>query len=196
MWLHILVPGLAKIRARYPDLDIMLNVTQANLNLARSDADIALRLAEPEPDTGLVAFRVAALDYHLYASRDYMESRKAEDFQYIGYPTTHEDWLEHKAIAAAAQGRRFALRTNHLGSRITATRSGIGISLLPRVMAEIWPELVQISDDDVAMQRTMYLIVHETACGHATHQSLHGRVDRSAQDCGVGSRLKVGDAWR
>ncbi len=162
---YILIPGLVEIRARYPDLDLVLNVTQANLNLARSDADIALRLAEPEPETGLVGIPVAPLEYHLYGNRSYVEGRKSDDFEYIGYPQADVEWLEHRVFREVARGRRISLRTNHLGNRITAIRYGLGVGLIPRIMAEAWPELIRISGDKPVMQRSVFLIMHESVQG-------------------------------
>ncbi len=156
----LVLPALKEIGRRYPDIEIYLNVTQANLNLARSDADIAVRLAKPAADSGLVATKINELTYHMYGSRSYVESRRPEQFQYIGYPAEVADWPESQAIDRHADGKFIALRINHLGNRIEATRLGLGIALLPSLMAEEYPDLARVSRGGPVMRRDVFVIIH------------------------------------
>jgi molybdate transport repressor ModE-like protein len=157
----LVLPAIEEILGRFPGIEVYLNVTQANLNLARSDADIAIRLAKPAPDSGLVASKVNELTYHLYGSRSYVESRRPEQLQFIGYPAEVADWPESKMIDNHAAGRKIALRMNHLGNRIEAARLGMGIALLPSLMAEEYADLVRISRGSPVMRRDVFVILHE-----------------------------------
>ena len=158
---YIVMPALRELRTRFPDLDLDLRISQANLNLARSDADVAVRLAKPLSDSGLVGPKVAELAYFLYGARSYVEGCPPDELELIGYAAEHGDWPEAKMLAAQAAGRRIAVRINHLGNRIEATRLGLGLGLLPALMADHYPELVRVACQDPVMVRDVYVLVHE-----------------------------------
>jgi len=158
--IYIVMPGLQEIRARYPDLDLDLRISQQNLSLARSDAEIAVRLSAPAPDSGLYGVKVSDLAYHLYGARSYVDRRKPELFEYIGYAPEFANWPEAQALDSLARGGRTAVRINHLGNRIEAARLGLGLALLPSLMAEPWPDLVRVSRGEPVLQREIWVLVH------------------------------------
>lgn len=159
--IYIVMPALKEIISQYPDLDLDLRITQQNLDLARNDAEIAVRLAAPAPDSGLSGSKVCDIAYHLYGARSYVDRRKPELFEYIGYAQEFATWPEAQALDAVARGGRTALRINHLGNRLEAARLGMGLALLPAVMAERLPELVRVSRGNPIMQREIWVLVHQ-----------------------------------
>ncbi|MGD9802067.1 MAG: LysR family transcriptional regulator [Hyphomicrobiaceae bacterium] len=158
---YLLMPGIKAIRAQYPDVDLFLRTTQQNLSLARSDAEIAVRLAAPAADSGLLGVKVADMLYHLYGASSYVDRRKPELFEYIGYAPEFANWPEAQALDGAAKGGRTAVRVNHLGNRIEATRLGLGLALLPSIMADAQPELVRVSRGPPLMRREIWVLVHQ-----------------------------------
>ncbi len=158
---YIVMPALKVIRERHPNLDLDFRISQQNLNLARNDADIAIRLAKPEPVPGIHSIKIAELAYHLYGARSYIDGRKRELYEYIGYSEEFAQWPEAKTLDQLARGGRTAVRINHLGNRIEAARLGLGLALIPRAMAEPWPELVRVSKGAPVMRREIHLLVHD-----------------------------------
>lgn len=159
--LYIVMPGIKLVTDRYPDLEMTLHISQLNLNLARHDADIAVRLAKPEQGTGIIGPKVATLDYHLYASKDYVAAKEPDDYEYIGYTQEFAGWQEAQTLGTAIGERRLVLRLNHLSNRIEAARLGIGAALLPDMIAERVPELMRVTEGPALMQRDIYVLVHE-----------------------------------
>ena len=158
---YILMPGLKEIRSQYPDLDLDVRITQQNLDLARNDADIAVRLSGPNDGSGLEGIKITDLAYHLYGARSYVDGRKPELFEYIGYAPEYATWPEAQAFDQLAHGGRTAVRINHLGNRIQAARLGLGLALLPTMMAQTWPELVRVSRGPPVMTREVWVIMHQ-----------------------------------
>lgn len=69
-------PSIARLHAKHPDVPIALNTSTQILNLAKREADIAIRTDRPEnPD--LVARRLVRWDMGLFASHDYLSRRTA-----------------------------------------------------------------------------------------------------------------------
>lgn len=157
---HIMMPALRVVRETYPDLDIEVCISQLNLNLSRSETDIAVRLAEPPDDPSLYAERVATLEYGLFGARSYVNQRNPELYEFIGYPRELSHWPEATTLAHLAGGARIAMRTNHLSNRIEAARLGLGIALMPVIMAQPWPELVNVSRGPPPMIRNVTVLTH------------------------------------
>ncbi len=66
-----LVPAIERLRASHPDIRVILTTTTRLLDLARREADIAVRTVRPEqPD--LIVRRMASWDVGLYATRGYL----------------------------------------------------------------------------------------------------------------------------
>ncbi|MBU67496.1 MAG: LysR family transcriptional regulator [Cupriavidus sp.] len=72
--LEFVIPSIARLHAEHPDVHVILNTSTQLLNLARREADIAIRNQKPEnPD--LVARRLARWPVGLYASPSYLAQR-------------------------------------------------------------------------------------------------------------------------
>jgi DNA-binding transcriptional LysR family regulator len=62
---------LAALRRRYPQLSVTLLGEKREASLDRREADIAVRLSRPQKGN-LTIVKGGAIDFRLYASRDYL----------------------------------------------------------------------------------------------------------------------------
>ena len=68
---EFVMPALERLHAKHPDVSVMLDTTSLLLNLAKREADIAIRTVKPRnPD--LLARRLARWEVGLFASPDYV----------------------------------------------------------------------------------------------------------------------------
>lgn len=133
---HLLPPILARMRRALPDVQVELVVSNSVSNLLRREADIALRMVQPDRST-LIARRIGKVTLGAYAHRDYLHRH--------GTPLQPADLLRHDLIGHdrnetilrgfAAMGflvgpEHFALRTDDLMAYREAVRAGIGIGFL------------------------------------------------------------------
>src|SRR5271155_5068376 len=88
----------AGFRARNPGIAIELALTDRNQDLARGDADIAVRMIRPT-QSGLVARRIGATRIRLYAHRDYLAR--------FGEPRSLADLANHCFIGFDRDGQTF-----------------------------------------------------------------------------------------
>lgn len=87
--LEFVIPAISRLHAAHPDVRVTLKTTTNMLNLARREADIAIRNQKPEnPD--LVARQLARWPVGLYASRGYLEER--------GEPDADEGFVGHDLV--------------------------------------------------------------------------------------------------
>ena len=91
MWL---VPRLAKLYERYPDLKIDLMLEERVLDLPMREADVAIRMKEPSQQD-LIRRRLLNIRMRLYATPEYLEK--------AGTPMVFEDMAAHRLICQNPQ---------------------------------------------------------------------------------------------
>ena len=100
---EVLPPILARFSADHPAITIELALSNRNQDLARGEADLAVRMARPTQG-GLVARRIGRTPIGLYAHRDYLAR--------FGTPQSLADLAQHCVIgfdrddSSVALGRR------------------------------------------------------------------------------------------
>jgi DNA-binding transcriptional LysR family regulator len=143
-----LLQALAGFRSTHPAVDLDLVVTTRTLNLARREADIALRMARPREEQ-LVARHVADVALALYASQPYLRTRGAPK---PGHLDGHDvlffsgDFAiaNDDRLLVAIRGGRTVLRTNGTLSLTAAAVAGLGVAVLPCVLGDAEPALIRL----------------------------------------------------
>jgi DNA-binding transcriptional LysR family regulator len=111
------------------------------INLSQGEADLAIRIIKPA-EKGVVARRLAVVAYGLYGSHDYLANCSEDDWEFLGVEEglgVLRRWLKE-----LAGERRFVLRSNDLANVLTGARAGLGLAVLPCIMARGHPELVSV----------------------------------------------------
>lgn len=85
----IVVPALDDFHSRYPDIDVMLGVSDKPVDLIQEGVDCAIRMGYL-PDSTLIARRIGASEFATVASRDYIER--------YGEPKSLTDLDRHVAV--------------------------------------------------------------------------------------------------
>jgi DNA-binding transcriptional LysR family regulator len=141
---------LAQMRTALPEVQVELVASNQVSNLLRREADIALRMIQPD-QASLVAKRIAKVTLGTYAHRDYLRRR--------GTPRQIADLLSHELIgndrdetilrAFADFGypvshEAFAFRTDDLIAYWEAVRAGLGIGFLADYLARTDNQLLPL----------------------------------------------------
>lgn len=147
---HILhtLPGFHE---RHPRVEVELLVTSRTLNLARSEADLAVRMAKPR-QAQLVGRKVASIPLQLYASRHYLQLRgmpapgRLEGHDVLTYDDEMAPFAQRPAVQAALRGGTSVFRTNGTLTMRSAIAAGLGLGVLPRHLGDADPALVRIAE--------------------------------------------------
>ena len=146
----LLPPLLTRMKQKLPGIQIELVSSNEVSNLLRREADIAVRMVQPD-QTSLVVKRIGKVTIGAYAHRDYLTragtprepsellkhsligSDKNEDilrgFAALGYPVTRE---------------QFGFRTDDLMLHWHAVRSGLGIGFVADYVARNDPNVIAV----------------------------------------------------
>ncbi len=165
---RFITPHLPRFAERYPGIRLEIDCSNEVLSLARRETDIALRLARPRED-GLVAQRLGAIELGLYATPRYAAQR--------ALPLTAEAGLSGHDVVAFADNASFArenrwlserlgdarlvMRSNSVSSVYAATVSGLGIALLPCIVADQDTRLIRIESARGPEPRWIWQVVHQ-----------------------------------
>ncbi|HWB81585.1 MAG TPA: LysR substrate-binding domain-containing protein [Nannocystaceae bacterium] len=136
----LILPAIvASFRERHPNVTVLVDVRTSFVDLARHEADVAIRFGIKRMLAGdVVARRVCGVAVDLCASRAYVKKH--------GAPATPEALAEHALVRGDAafadtpmerilerhgSARNVALRANSFFARVAAIRAGVGIGFAP-----------------------------------------------------------------
>jgi DNA-binding transcriptional LysR family regulator len=152
-----LVHRLPELYARHPDLVIDLIDSDANLDITRHEADVAIRAARPESGDFIMR-KLAVIGYAVYESARPRVVIGQDDWVAYGDDLAHV--VEMRWLEAHIRAGRVRLRDNGLRTLCGAIAGGIGRGLLPCMVGDAHPELRRSTPGDRVVSRDLWLLVH------------------------------------
>lgn len=163
---EVLPAILTPLRHAHPALALELVASDRTRNLLQRDADIAVRMTQPEQGA-LLAQKVGRITVGCYAHRDYLAQ--------TGTPQRLADLASHHLIgydrlAAYMRGlgdwseaflpERLALRTDSSLAQLAALRAGMGIGFCQHALARRNPDLLAVLPDDIEIGFDTWIVMH------------------------------------
>ena len=157
---------LAEFHRRHPGIRVELIIDNRQLDLARREADVALRATRPGEPT-LFGRKIADIEWTIYGSASYLETR--------GTPGSLADCVGHDFIgwdegADTAAARWLAevvpetaivFRSSSLINQLGAAAAGMGLAVLPCYLADTEPAVHRILPPIAPLTRELWLITHQ-----------------------------------
>jgi DNA-binding transcriptional LysR family regulator len=156
---HLLARHLARFRDDFPDIRISLVAQAQQVSLSRREADVALRLVQPQ-ETDSVVRKVGTMAFGLYARRDYAHLGTPDLWQFIAYDQSLGDMPQQKWLLEIANGRPIACELSDISGHLIAAQAGAGIAGLPCFLADADPDLVRVDDAGLPFSREIWILVH------------------------------------
>jgi len=140
---------LDRFHARHPGLRVEFVMSDRYLDLAKGEADVALRSGDTDGD--LVGRKVADSVWAVYASRGYIERHgkpdRIEDLErhaLVGFDETMANHRAAKWLGRVAPNGKIVARNNSVLGLLYAVKSGIEIAPLPTAIADAEDDLVRV----------------------------------------------------
>lgn len=163
---YVLVPALAELRRTHPGISVELRADTRSLDLSRREADVAVRLSRPR-EPSLVARRLGAMRFGLYAGRAYLARRGAPrtagdlaDHDFVGFEASLDDLPQVRWLRRAVPAVRWAVRASTTTAQVLACAEGLGVALLP-TFAAADARLVPLLPRLACPSREAWIVVHE-----------------------------------
>lgn len=147
-------------------LRIELLATRNVQNLARREAELALRMRRPPEHGHLALRRVGQVAFTLYASCDYLAchgSKPLEHPDQLRFIRLRPDPASRQArwLDEVASGAAMPVRLGEVPLRLEAARRGIGVTLLPCWLGDAEPSLQRLLAPPPELVEDLFLLVHE-----------------------------------
>ena len=164
-----LSPRLGDFTAQYPEINLELRLTDAELDIGMREADIAIRFHKPQ-QLDLIQRKLFTVHFHLFASPEYLEEN--------GTPSNVKDLKTHKIITYGKAPEYLKeinwlenitqeykikpiVRIANINALLRAASAGIGIVLLPDYLVSDDDNLIQIVFNEKLPEIDTYLTYAE-----------------------------------
>lgn len=169
--LTIIAPAMGHFKQLHPKIDIDLIALSGFVSVPKRQADMSILLARPS--TGRLKVRKLT-DYslHLYAASSYVDGHS---------PITNRDDLQNHTLVGYVDDLIYSAQLHYFDevlpgltpslcspsilAQYEIVKSGAGVGILPAFMAERSASLVRLLPDDINVQRSFWLAVHEDVAG-------------------------------
>jgi len=163
---QVVAPAIATLRQAHPGLQVDLVVSVRTLDVARREADLAVRFARPSaPD--LICRKLGEVGFSLYASKRYLSRAGSPKrgqglaghdlITYTGAPAA----ISPVFLGESLDGARVALRCDNPFIQRTAAANDVGIAELACVFGDGVPDVIRVWPQEAPVRRTVWLILHE-----------------------------------
>jgi DNA-binding transcriptional LysR family regulator len=167
--MHLLPQALAVFHSLHPQIVVEVRATRERVDLARREADVALRMALQVPETligrQLGKVRIRAYGYQGSALLSHLNPRELlpmktlmQDFPWIGFDG--QDRIYDRWVDANVPVKSIVARADHFPSAYALVRAGMGISLLPEFVAKDVPGLIALSVPITELQTPLWILTH------------------------------------
>lgn len=160
---HVIVPSLASFFEAYPSIQLELLADVRPMNLSKRQADLLIRLVRPSHGDYLVR-RVGSVAMAVYGAPDYVAKH--------GSPETYSDLTGHRLVGwdndlgylpfsrwlfDAIPNANITLRAHTMSAQLAAVQAGIGLAVLPVVVAKKF-DLTRVLTTDATFFSEIWLL--------------------------------------
>ena len=153
---------LAEFRESFPRITLDLVIGNAESNLSRRDADIAIRAADTAPET-LVGRRLGRIAWALYGRGDYAGVPVADllaQANWVGLGDSMGALKPAQFLQKHVAPQRMAARMNSVLALAEAVEAGLGIGHLPCFVGDVRPGLQRLDAPEPAFGSTLWILTH------------------------------------
>jgi DNA-binding transcriptional LysR family regulator len=137
---NVLTAAMRNVRERHPGIGFELVLEDRVVNLARREADVALRTVHRR-ESSLVYLKLRSLSYGLFADARYLAERGSprkpadlEKHDWVGFAAPLDRLAAQRWLAAQCR-KPPVLATTTFSAVLAAARAGFGLAVLPVVAA-------------------------------------------------------------
>jgi len=164
---QVIARHITEFKQQHPDIEIELVAETRRMSLSKREADIAISFSRP--DSGrLIAWKLCDYRLRLFASRDYLASyppiKSIDDLSQHDFVSYIEDLIEMPELRFfdnTIKNAHVVFRSTNVSAQFNAILEGLGLGLVHCFMAQRENRLQVILPEQVSVERTYWLLVHE-----------------------------------
>lgn len=163
------IPALKRLHASHPDIAVEIVTSDSNLDLARGEADVAIRFGSRPTQETLIARHLTDLEECIYATRELAVE--------LGRPVNYADLVRYPLVGNSASrigfgnewivanvpGARIVQRANTLSAIISSVCAGMGAAILPSLIGDHLEGLVRLTPPIEELSTACWLVTTDVA---------------------------------
>jgi DNA-binding transcriptional LysR family regulator len=167
----LVTPWLRTFRKQHPGILVELITDDRRLDIARGEADVALRgtVGQDRPQgAGIVVRRLSRALWSVYCSRSYADEHglpatveTLDGHAIVGLDGALADLPGPRWLVRNAPSSKISARSNSLTNLVSTLKAGLGIAMLPCVAGDADSDLVRCLPPIVEVGGDLWLIVRE-----------------------------------
>jgi len=164
---QVIARHVTEFRREHPDIEIELVAETRLTSLSKREADIAINFSRPQSGR-LIARKLCDYRLRLFGSRDYLEANApincVDDLaqhEFVAYIDDLIEMPELRFFENTIKNARVVFRSTNVSAQYNAILDGIGLGLVHCFMAQNEPALQVVLADEISVERTYWLLVHE-----------------------------------
>ncbi|MEO7096454.1 MAG: LysR family transcriptional regulator [Polyangiales bacterium] len=153
-----LVEPIAALTQKHPSLRVLLHLADTGPSLRRREVDVAIGIM-PRPPSGCFGRRILRIPYGVFGTKEALQSKPGPRWITRGERLRHSP----EALWETKHATEVAAASSLLIGVVELVAGGVGIGLLPRMIAARHPALVELSKyrESVApLERVAWVRVH------------------------------------
>jgi DNA-binding transcriptional LysR family regulator len=164
---QVIARHVGEFAMQHPDIEIELVAETRRMSLSKREADIAISFSRP--DSGrLIAWKLCDYRLRLYGSSDYLAGKppitSVDDLAQHDFVSYIEDLIEMPELRFfdnTVKNAHVVFRSTNVSAQFNAIVQGIGLGLVHCFMAQREPRLQVVLTQQISVERTYWLLVHE-----------------------------------
>jgi len=164
----LIAPWLRELHELHPEIHIEMDTSAGLRDLGAGEADVALRSTSKSQPAGVVGRRICDDDWTFYCSREYGDKH--------GVPETVAELAGHPLIGGGGGNLsrqyeayldaiglldKVIMRPDTSAGLLSAVRAGVGVAVLPCIVAENDPSFIRCLPPRSDHGRVLWLVTHD-----------------------------------
>lgn len=164
---QVIAPRIADFRKVHPDIEIELVAETRRMSLSKREADIAINLARPESGR-LIAWKLCDYRLKLYGESGYLSQHppinNLDDLASHSFVSYIDDLIEMPELRffeSTIKNAHVVFRSSNVTAQFNAILNGTGLGLVHCFMAQNHQSLAIVLTNEISVDRSYWLSVHE-----------------------------------
>ncbi|MDL2402524.1 LysR family transcriptional regulator [Rhizobium mayense] len=162
--IHLLTPVIADFRKLYPAITLELLIGNTSLNLARGEADIALRATDTPPEN-LFGKRIATIGWAPYGCKENWHNsclapERLYEQTWVAYGSELSSLTASKLIETRVAPDKVVCRVDSIEAAAAAIAANIGLGYLPCISGDTQPRLTRVGPVEASISSGLWLLTH------------------------------------
>jgi len=164
---QVIAKHVTGFRKEHPDIEIELVAETRRMSLSKREADISINLARPESGR-LISWKLCDYRLQLYGARAYLDKNPPIHSQddlakqhFVSYIDDLIEMPELRFFENTIKNAHVVFRSTNVSAQFNAILGGIGLGMVHCFMAQGEDRLVAVLPEQISVERTYWLLVHE-----------------------------------